>query len=93
MNCGIRIHRPVWFWTSSSSSLSPSSIVSAVEEFRGALGDKADSFVEASKTEDKPKHREAMKEAFKTLLEKDEAEIKSLLKTLVDKTKSKSEFF
>ena len=54
------------------------------------MGEKADSFVAASKTEDKPKHREAMKEAFKSLMERDEAEIKSFLKSLVDRTKSKS---
>ncbi|KAK3786366.1 hypothetical protein RRG08_022987 [Elysia crispata] len=60
-----------------------------VDEFRKAVGEKADSFVAASKTEDKPKHREAMKEAFKSLMERDEAEIKSFLKSLVDRTKSK----
>ncbi|RUS80567.1 hypothetical protein EGW08_011661 [Elysia chlorotica] len=61
-----------------------------VEEFRKAVGgEKADSFVAASKTDDKSKHREAMKEAFKSLMERDAAEIKSFLKPLVDRVTGK----
>ncbi|GFN73913.1 mannose-6-phosphate isomerase [Plakobranchus ocellatus] len=60
-----------------------------VDEFREAVGEAANIFVDVSKADDKSKHKEIMKEAFKSLMERDEAVIKSSLKALVEKTKSK----
>lgn len=63
--------------------------IEIVEEFKKAVGDKADSFVAASKTNEAAKHKEAMKDAFKSLMERDAAEIKTLLNLLVERVKRK----
>lgn len=61
--------------------------IQTVDELREAVGEKACKLITASHSMDMPLHREAMKDAFMALMQRDDKVISHALKSLVEKVK------
>ncbi|KAH9512818.1 hypothetical protein Btru_038257 [Bulinus truncatus] len=62
-----------------------------VDEFREAVGDKACKLITASHSMDMPLHREAMKDAFMSLMNRDSKAVNHALLSLVERVKNLKE--